>query len=92
MDRAFSNLLAWLPLPLHEVLAMVTCNPARTVGLHQKGMLEVGADADLVLWHRSESGVTAQRTWVRGQCVYEQRESLIPKGLNKPAHDNLVSI
>jgi N-acetylglucosamine-6-phosphate deacetylase len=92
MDRALANLLEWLPLPLHEVVAMATCNPARTVGLDQKGMLEVGADADLVLWRRSESGLAAERTWVRGQCVYQQHESSPLPGLKKPVHDNLVSI
>lgn len=88
MDRAISNLIQWLPLPLHEVVAMATCNPARTVGLYQKGMLEAGADADLVLWNRTETGLQARRTWVRGECVYEQSESP-----TKPTvHDKLVSI
>jgi len=88
MDRALSNLIEWLPLPLHEVVAMATCNPARTVGLYQKGTLEVGADADLVLWSRTEAGLQARQTWVRGECVYEQTES----PTTPTVHDKLVSI
>jgi len=75
MDRALSNLIEWLPAPLHEVVALTTSNPARTVGLSQKGDLEAGADADLVLWRRTDSGLEAQQTWVRGNCVYERSES-----------------
>jgi N-acetylglucosamine-6-phosphate deacetylase len=36
-------------LPLHEAVGMATTNPARAVGLEQKGRLEVGADADFVI-------------------------------------------
>lgn len=90
MDRALSNLLQWLPLPLPEVVAMATCNPARAVGLDRKGKLEVGADADLVLWKRTRTGLQAVRTWVRGRCIHEG-ESLSPSE-DKLSHDNLVSI
>jgi N-acetylglucosamine-6-phosphate deacetylase len=92
MDRALSNLIEWLPLPLHETVALATRNPARIVALHQKGTLEVGADADLVLWQRAEYGLKAERTWVRGQCVYEQGKSINSPGQGKPVHDKLVSI
>jgi len=36
-------------LPLPEVVAMATENPARAIGLKSKGALEPGADADLVV-------------------------------------------
>jgi len=36
-------------VPLHEVVAMATQNPARAIGLQTKGQLAVGADADLVV-------------------------------------------
>ncbi len=35
-------------VPLHEVVAMATQNPARAIGLETKGRLTVGADADLI--------------------------------------------
>jgi N-acetylglucosamine-6-phosphate deacetylase len=34
---------------LHEAVKMATENPARVIGLHRKGRLEIGADADLVV-------------------------------------------
>ena len=36
-------------VPLNEVIAMATENPARAIGLETKGRLIVGADADLVV-------------------------------------------
>jgi N-acetylglucosamine-6-phosphate deacetylase len=70
MDRGMANLLQWLKLPPAQVWAMGTLNPARLLGLGRKGRLEVGADADLVLW---EENLTAARTWVAGHSVYEKK-------------------
>src|SRR3954470_13349076 len=36
--------------PLHEAIAMASANPARALGLERKGKLEVGCDADLVVF------------------------------------------
>jgi N-acetylglucosamine-6-phosphate deacetylase len=70
MDRGMANLLRWLPrLPPAQVWAMGTLNPARLLGLARKGRLEVGADADLVLW---EDDLRPARTWVGGLCTYEK--------------------
>jgi N-acetylglucosamine-6-phosphate deacetylase len=38
-----------MDVPLHEAVAMATLVPARLVALEEKGRLEVGADADLVV-------------------------------------------
>jgi imidazolonepropionase-like amidohydrolase len=56
-------------LPPEQVWAMGTLNPARVIGLARKGRLEVGADADLVLW---EDDLRPARTWVGGICTYEK--------------------
>ena len=70
MNRGIANLLRWLPIPPEQVWAMGTLNPARLLGLDRKGRLEVGADADLVLW--SDTLLPAQ-TWVNGISVYEEK-------------------
>lgn len=72
MNRALANLLAWLDVPGCEVWGMGTCNPARLVNLGDKGVMQVDADADLVLWSGERSGLEAVRTWVGGACVYER--------------------
>jgi N-acetylglucosamine-6-phosphate deacetylase len=75
MDRGMANLSAWLNLPLEQIWLMGSGNPARLLGLKGKGTLQVGADADLVLWDQSaDGGFHARRTWVGGRCVYEAKE------------------
>jgi N-acetylglucosamine-6-phosphate deacetylase len=49
LDRALRNMVA-LGVPFVDALRMITANPARQIGLAaRKGILAVGADADLVL-------------------------------------------
>jgi N-acetylglucosamine-6-phosphate deacetylase len=69
MDRGMANLLQWLKLPPEQVWAMGTLNPARLLGLAQKGRLQAGADADLVLWN---DDLRPAQTWVAGNCTYEK--------------------
>lgn len=67
MNVGMKNLLKWLDLPAEHVWAMGTLNPARVVGLDRKGRMEVGADADLVLW---DENLNAVKTWIGGELVY----------------------
>ncbi len=69
MDHGIRNLSRWLKLPLHELWAIGSANPARVVGLENKGAIRVGADADLVLWNDS---LDVLKTWVAGEVVYER--------------------
>lgn len=72
MNQGMANLLRWLDLPAAQVWAMGTLNPARLLGLPGKGCLDVGAQADLVLW---DDDLCPRRTWLAGECVYERGES-----------------
>ena len=45
--------------------------PAQVMGLELKGVMKPGADADLVLWHDTDDGPRAVRTWVGGRIVYD---------------------
>ena len=67
MDRGMENLLGWLRLPPEQVWAMGTLNPANLLGLAQRGRLEPGAHADLVLW---DEGLRAHRTWLGGVVTH----------------------
>ena len=74
MDRGISNLMQWLDLPAAQIWAMGTLNPARLIGLPDKGVIREGADADLVLWNdepqNGKPRLRASQTWVAGRCVY----------------------
>lgn len=69
MDVAMRNLQAWLKLPPAQIWAMGTVNPARVLGLKGKGVLAVGAAADLVLW---DAAALVAKTWVNGELVFER--------------------
>jgi N-acetylglucosamine-6-phosphate deacetylase len=54
---------------LPEAVAMASANPARTLGLSAKGNLEVGADADLVVFSRE---FQVQQTFVGGEKIFDR--------------------
>jgi len=56
-------------LPLHEAVAMATQNPARAIRIETKGTLNVGADADLVVFSPE---LQVLRTFAAGEEVWSQ--------------------
>ncbi len=68
-NRGMANLHAWFggEYPAELLWALGTCNPARLANLPAKGVLQVGADADLVLWN---DDFTPAATWVGGRRVF----------------------
>jgi len=59
LDRAVRNAMKFAQLSLQDGLRMATLNPARVLGLeHRKGLLRVGADADIAIF--SPSGEVLQ--------------------------------
>lgn len=67
MNRGIANLHQWLKLPPEHIWAMGTANPARVMGWNHKGVLAVGADADVVVWN---DDTTPRHIWVAGEQVY----------------------
>jgi N-acetylglucosamine-6-phosphate deacetylase len=68
MDQGVRNLASWLDAPLHEVIAMATCNPAAVIGRRDCGRIAPGCRADLVLW---DEQLRPLRTWVGGRLIAE---------------------
>jgi N-acetylglucosamine-6-phosphate deacetylase len=56
-------------LPLHEAVAMATQNPARAIRIETKGILNIGADADLVVFSPE---LQVLRTFAAGEEVWSQ--------------------
>jgi N-acetylglucosamine-6-phosphate deacetylase len=73
MERALKNIIQATGLPLEEAWPMSSLNAARAIGISaNKGSLEVGKDADLVLLD--------EECWVRmtvaeGEVVFEDEKS-----------------
>jgi len=68
MNRGMANLLHWLDRPVEDVWAMGTASPARVLGLSDRGTLEPGMRADLVLWNDDEA-LTPAAVWVGGKQI-----------------------
>ncbi|MFH2134175.1 MAG: alpha-D-ribose 1-methylphosphonate 5-triphosphate diphosphatase [Pseudomonadota bacterium] len=56
-------------LPLHEAVALVTCNPARAVSLDDRGSIEAGKRADLLAVRYLGGLPQVSRVWSQGLPV-----------------------
>jgi N-acetylglucosamine-6-phosphate deacetylase len=71
MIRAVRNAAAFGKIPLVEAVRMASLNPAKLLGLDgERGSLEVGKRADLVVFDRQ---FRVRMTVVCGQIVYQRR-------------------
>jgi beta-aspartyl-dipeptidase (metallo-type) len=72
-----------LGVPFEYALATVTRNPARHFRLHGKGVIEVGADADLCVL---ENDGRVGELWARGRCMVRGGRAEV-RGLFETAAD-----
>jgi N-acetylglucosamine-6-phosphate deacetylase len=69
MPQALKNMMKFCNLSLAEAAPMLTRVPARSIGMYpQKGSLEIGTDADVVLW---DEDLGLQATLIGGEPVYQ---------------------
>jgi imidazolonepropionase-like amidohydrolase len=68
---------AGIPLTEDDAIRWVTTHAAWSLGIdHRTGSLEVGKDADVVLWNRTPFSVyaAAERVWIDGQLVFDREK------------------
>jgi len=58
---------------LAESVQMASTNPARMYGLNDRGVLEPGKRADIVLFTLDNYKVQVKRTYVKGQLAYSEK-------------------
>jgi N-acetylglucosamine-6-phosphate deacetylase len=63
MDRAVRNVTKFAGWSLQQALRLATLNPSKVVGLSNRGKLEAGAEADIVVL--SPNG-EVRTTFIRG--------------------------
>jgi alpha-D-ribose 1-methylphosphonate 5-triphosphate diphosphatase len=66
---AVLQLPAMAGIALHEAVALVTCNPARAVGLNDRGVIAAGRRADLLAVRYLGGLPQAARVWSSGVAV-----------------------
>lgn len=64
--------------PLEQVLPLVTSNTARVLKLHQKGTLERGKVADVLVLERDTLQV--RHAWAKGRCMVRDGELVAREG------------
>ncbi len=57
-------------LGMAQAIALVTCNPARALGLFDRGVIAEGCRADLVLAHTAHGYPHVRHVWSKGRQVY----------------------
>ena len=102
-QEAGKSLIYCKDLDPHEALKFATINPAKQLKIdHRTGSLEVGKDADLVLWNGPPLSIKsrAEKTWVDGVLYFDrerdaelrrrdraEKQALIQKALRSGDHD-----
>ena len=72
MPQALKNMMHFCDLTLAEAVPMLTSVPARSIGMYpQKGSLNIGSDADVVLWDEAQG---VQATLIGGELVYQKEK------------------
>ncbi len=61
---------------LADAIQMSSTNQARLFGLTDRGTLEPGKRADIILFHLNNFEVNIEKTYVKGKLVYENKSSL----------------
>ncbi|MCA1955919.1 amidohydrolase family protein, partial [Zymomonas sp.] len=64
MATAFANMIKMTDVSLVEASRMASLTPARFLGLQDRGSLEIGKRADLVVM---DEGLKLQSVWISGE-------------------------
>jgi len=75
LNTEAAKMIKWGGLSEDEALSLVTINPAKQLRIDQRvGSIEVGKDADLVIWNRNplSSYALADRVYIDGTLYYDR--------------------
>ncbi len=71
ITRGVGHIMKTTGCSLAEAVRMASTNPARLYGLEDRGTLEPGKRADLILFSIVDGHVEIKQTYVRGELVYD---------------------
>jgi len=73
ITRGVENMIKFTGCSLADAIHMATRNPARLMGLKDRGTISPGKRADLVLFSFEDGNIKILRTYVAGKLVYESK-------------------
>ncbi|MFQ5818090.1 MAG: amidohydrolase family protein, partial [Terriglobia bacterium] len=79
LNQEAAKTMKWGGLSETEALKLVTLNPAKQLGIaHRVGSIEVGKDADLVIYDKHPLSVYAvvQKTLIDGQVYFDREKDI----------------
>jgi N-acetylglucosamine-6-phosphate deacetylase len=76
LKKGVANVMKVTGCSMEEALRMVTTNPARLYHLDDRGALEVGKRADIILFQVVDNQLVIINTYVNGKLVYENKDFL----------------
>lgn len=73
IDKGVGHAMKVTGCSLADAVKMASANPAKLYGLNDRGTMEVGKRADLILFTLDDSMVDVKKTYVKGELVYESK-------------------
>ncbi|MGI9541719.1 MAG: N-acetylglucosamine-6-phosphate deacetylase [Cyclobacteriaceae bacterium] len=73
ITKGIENIMSFTQCSLAEAIHMASRNPARLLGLEDRGEIAIGRRADLVLFTLTEGHIEIQATYVNGDQVYNKQ-------------------
>jgi N-acetylglucosamine-6-phosphate deacetylase len=72
VKKGVANVMKVTGCTLEEAIRMASLNPAKLYNLNDRGAIETGKRADLILFRISENEMIIEKTWVKGNLVYDR--------------------
>lgn len=73
ISRGVARIITVTGCSLADAIGMASTNPAKLYGLTDRGNLEPGKRADLILFEMSDNALLIKKTYVNGQLVYTSK-------------------
>jgi len=74
LPKGIGHIMKVTGCSLSKAIQMATCNPARFHNLNDRGKIEPGKRADLVLFTMEDFEMKIKKTYVRGELVFNESE------------------
>lgn len=76
LKKGVANVMKVTGCSLADAIKMASTNPAKLYGLNDRGVIEVGKRADLILFQIINSEMVISKTFVNGNMVYDETSGL----------------
>ncbi len=75
LTKGVGNIMKFTGCTLADAVQMASTNPAKLYNLNDRGKLEPGMRADIILFSLEDFSIHIQQTWVKGNLVYDAKRN-----------------